>query len=143
MEPRCVYVTAPVRWTEIGDLVIGDSIGAGTKLRTPPGFEATITSLGPAVKAAGFEPYIEIAIVVGAPVVSQLIANWLWDHFHDHAAAIMIDGATEPEIDIVLDANGVPEIATRPRLSVDRTIVELDDEGRAKRIIRERIDRVD
>jgi hypothetical protein len=112
-----VVVTVPVPWQVVADLVIGDSVGRGARLRTPPEFDATVLSVGPAVRAAGFEQFVQFAIDVGGqvalPVTSTLIANWLWGRLHQHARSI----------------------------TIDRQVIELDDEGRAKRVISEHINK--
>ena len=136
MNGRRIILTIPASWRVLSDLTDEQSVGGGTRLRTPDGFTATVVSLGPAVKAAGFEQYVQIAIDVGGqvvlPAVSTLIANWVWDHFHDKARGVAV-APPSPERE-ELDA-----LVPFARLTIDEPMIEFDDEGRAKRMIAERI----
>jgi hypothetical protein len=125
--------------------VIGDSLGHGTQLQTPEGFQATVVEVGPAVKAAGFEPWVTVAIEFGrdiaAPAVTTLITTWLWQHFHDKAKGMTVQAVPPPEEDVVLDEQGFPAIRVRPHRAIDRAVIEFDDEGHVQRLLLEHIEK--
>ncbi len=133
---RLVYVTVPASWSVVSAMAIGDTIGAGTRLRTPAEFDAIVLRMGSSARAADGEPYLELAVEVGDAVslslAAQAIADWLWDHW-----------SVLPDLDFALDDAMIPTIPSEARVSIHRTVVQLTDERRAKRTIRELIDRPD